>query len=150
MSHIVTFCDKTITEKTVKLIKQSLKQLVTQNKGWKSRIRRNPKTIASNEAVTKKILHNPKFKKYNNLKYKPKAAVETTNLTDENGNLKKTTYAKILRANIKPTRGISKTDNTGYNNKPDIQETSFTKPNQQIQKTREYSFKKIIKLKHQK
>ena len=66
------------------------------------------KTIASNETATKKILHKRKFKKYNNLKYKPKPAVKATNITHENGNLKKATYAEILRDNITPTREISK------------------------------------------
>ena len=52
------------------------------------------KTIASNEAAAKKIQNQRKFKKYVNFKCKSKPAVKATNITDENGNLKKTTYAR--------------------------------------------------------
>ena len=49
-----------------------------------------------------------KFKKYHNLKHKPKPA--------ENVNLKKTTYAELLQVNMTPSREISKADNTYHNN----------------------------------
>ena len=55
-----------------------------------------------------------KFKKYHNLKHKPKPA--------ENVNLKKTTYTELLQAHITPSREISKADNTYHNNQPNIQE----------------------------
>ena len=80
------------------------------------------KTIASSETATKKILHQRKFKKYNNLKYKPKPAVKATNITDENENLQKATYTDILQTNKIPLRGLSKTNNTDHNNRPYIQE----------------------------
>ena len=80
------------------------------------------KTIASSETATKKILHQRKFKKYNNLKYKPKPAVKATNITDENESLQKATYTDILQTNKIPLRGLSKINNTDHNNRPYIQE----------------------------
>ena len=107
MSHIITFSDKTI-EETNDEIDQTDSILE------KAEYEEIQKTITSNEIVTKKILNQRKFKKYNNLKHKPKPA--------ENVNLKKTTYAELLQVNMTPSREISKADNTYHSNQPNIQE----------------------------
>ena len=80
------------------------------------------KTIASNETATKEILHQRKFKKYSNCKYKPKTAIKAENITDKSKNLTKAIYAEILRVNKTPTKRLSKTNNTDHNIKPNIQE----------------------------
>ena len=119
MSHIVTFSDKTIKEtndrsdQTDSILKANLEKVEYEEIQI---------SFPSNETATKKILHQRRFKEYNNLKYKAKLCVKATNIIDENENLKNATYAEILRANIKLTREISKTDNTDHNNKQNIQE----------------------------
>ena len=103
MSHIVTFCNKTIKE-TNDRIDQA--DSILKTKLEKAEYEEIQKTIASDETATKEILYQHKLKKYNNLKCKPKRAVKATNLIDENENLTNATiYAEILRAKIKPTRG---------------------------------------------
>ena len=117
MSHVATFCDKTIKETNDK---NDQTDSILKTKLERAEYKEIQKAIASSETPTKKIQHQQKFKKYNNLKYKPKPAVVATNITDENENLKKATYAEILQTNITPTRGISKTDDTDPNNKGNI------------------------------
>ena len=66
----VSFCNKTIKETNIN---------IDQTEGIiKQQLRKNEyeeilKTVKVNEASTKKILLQRKFKKFNNLKYKPKA-----------------------------------------------------------------------------
>ena len=75
MNHIVIFCDKTIKEKHDKIDQTDCILKTKLEKAEYDKIR---KTIASNE-TEKKILHQRKFKKYNNnLKYKPKPTVITS------------------------------------------------------------------------
>ena len=74
MNHIVIFCDKTIKEKHDKIDQTDCILKTKLEKTEYDEIRKN---IASNE-TEKKILHQRKFKKYNNnLKYKPKPTVIT-------------------------------------------------------------------------
>ena len=79
MNHIVIFCDKTIKEKHDKIDQTDCILKTKLEKAEYDEIR---KTIASNETEKKKILHQRKFKKYNNLKYnlkyKPKPTVVTS------------------------------------------------------------------------
>ena len=77
MNHIVIFCDKTIKEKHDKIDQTDCILKTKLEKAEYDEIR---KTIASNETEKKKkILHQGKFKKYNNnLKYKPKPTVITS------------------------------------------------------------------------
>ena len=72
MSHIVTFCDKTIKETNDKIDQTDS---ILKTKLEKAEYEEIPKTIVSNEIAAKKILRQRKFKKYNNRKYKPKPAV---------------------------------------------------------------------------
>ena len=66
----VSFCNKTIKETNIN---------IDQTEGIiKQQLRKNEyeeilKTVKANEASTKKILLQRKFKKFNNSKYKPKA-----------------------------------------------------------------------------
>ena len=66
----VSFCNKTIKETNIN---------IDQTEGIiKQQLRKNEyeeilKTVKANEASTKKILLQRKFKKFNDLKYKPKA-----------------------------------------------------------------------------
>ena len=77
MNHIVIFCDKTIKEKHDKIDQTDCILKTKLEKAEYDEIR---KTIASNE-TEKKILHQRKFKKYNNnLKYKPKPTLLRANI----------------------------------------------------------------------
>ena len=98
------FCDKTIKEANDKLDQTDS---ILKGKLEKAEFEEVEKTIVSNETATKKILCQCKFKNYNKLKYKPKLVVKAANITDENENLKKATYAEILLATKIPTRGFS-------------------------------------------
>ena len=119
MSHIVTFCDKTIEEtnnkidQTDSILKAKLKKTVYED---------TQKTNQMKPHQRKLIPQQRKFKKYWNLKYKLKPAVKGTNIIDENENLKKATYVEILRGNRTPTTGLSKTNNTDHNGKPKIRQ----------------------------
>ena len=67
MEQIVSFCDKTTEEKAIKnKDNESILKQQMENRGYEQ----IKKAITSNEAATKKILHQRKFKKYNSLKYK--------------------------------------------------------------------------------
>ena len=79
------------------------------------------KTIKSNEASTKKILHQRKFKKFNNLKYKPKAQIKATTI-EETENTEKPTFAEILRKSRNPSRRQNLTTNLKNNTKPNMHE----------------------------
>ena len=72
MDHIVIFCDKTIKEKHDK---NGQTDSILKTKLEKAEHEQIRKTIASNETEKKNLLHQRKFKKYNNnLKYKPEPA----------------------------------------------------------------------------
>ena len=79
------------------------------------------KTIKANKASTKKILHQRKFKKFNNLKYKPKAQVKATTI-EETENTEKQTYAETLRKSRNPSKRQNLTTNLESNTKPNIHE----------------------------
>ena len=66
--------------------------------------------------MTKQILHQRKFKKFNTLKYKPKPTVKITNLTGGNELIEtspitaRSTYAEILKDTKNPSIKTSKTN----------------------------------------
>ena len=74
MKDIVQFCDKTIkkTAKDIKNTESSLKKNASQ-----SQYHAIQTEINANEDSTRKVLQQRKFKKYNNLKYKPKSTNQT-------------------------------------------------------------------------
>ena len=65
MEDVVSFSDKTIKETNIK-IKQT--EGIFQQQFRKNEYEKIQKKIEANKASTKKILHQPKFKKFNNLK----------------------------------------------------------------------------------
>ena len=119
MEDIVSFCTKTVQETNSKIeeTQNILKHQLDRNEYDEIQ-----KTIQTNENATKKMLHQRKFKKFNNLKYKPKPQVKAT--TEENEETPKRTYADILRQK-NPTGKPSKTNNTKDSDskqKPNIHE----------------------------
>ena len=73
MEQIVSFCNKTIEEIAIKI---NNTESILIKKWEKKEYEETNKTITSNEAAMKKILHQRKFKKYNSLKYKPTPTVK--------------------------------------------------------------------------
>ena len=75
MKDIVAHCDKTIvkTEDNIKGTKTHLNN-ITEREEYQS----IGKTIKNNEANTKCLLQQRKFKKFNYLKYKPNSTTEET------------------------------------------------------------------------
>ena len=73
MEQIVSFCNKTIEEIAFKI---NNTESILIKKWEKKEYEETNKTITSNEAAMKKILHQRKFKKYNSLKYKPTPTVK--------------------------------------------------------------------------
>ena len=112
MEDIVSFCDKTNTKTNTKIdqIEYIFKQQLE-----KIEYDEIQKTIKSNVASTKKILYQPKLKKFNNLKQNSK---ETT--FKKNENTEKPTYAEILRKSHSPSRNRNITTNLSSNSKPNI------------------------------
>ena len=74
MKHIVQFCDKTMnkTAQDIKNTESSLKRNTSQ-----SQYHAIQTEINASEDSTTKVLQQRKFKKYNNLKYKPKSTNQT-------------------------------------------------------------------------
>ena len=67
------------------------------------------------------MLHQRNFKKFNNLKYKPKAQVKATAI-EETENTEKQTYAETLRKSRNPSKRQNLTTNLESNTKPNIHE----------------------------
>ena len=74
MKDIVQFCDKTIN-KSAEDIKKTVSSL-KKNAG-QSQYHAIQTEINANEDSTRKVLQQRKFKKYNNLKYRPKSTNQT-------------------------------------------------------------------------
>ena len=114
MEQIVSFCGKTIEESAIKtnntesILKQQLE---------KKEYEEIKKIVTSNEAATKKMLHQRIFKKYNSRKHKPSPTVKAKKIAEETGNTENHTYAKVTRAGRNPTRRLSKTNNADNNHK---------------------------------
>ena len=112
MKQIVVFCEKTEAKtqtSTITEIEATLKQQLKENDYAEIQY-----TIKVNETVTKQMLPQWKFKKFNTLKFKPKPTVKTINFTEGNKLLDKSpstaraTCAKILKdaknSSIKTTK----------------------------------------------
>ena len=119
MKDIVQFCDKTINKpaQDIQNTESSLKKNASQ-----SQYHANQTEINANEDSARKTLQQRKFKKYNNLKYKPKSTNQTRVqeeqedlLHEENG---KTLYSDILK------RKRSKTDTERKSSKTKISTTT--------------------------
>ena len=93
MEDVVSFCEKTIKETNIKI--DQTEGILKQQLG-KNEYEEIQNTTKSNEASTKKVLHQRKFGKFNNLKYKPKAQIKATTI-EETENTEKLTYSEILR-----------------------------------------------------
>ena len=79
IEDVVSFCDKTIKEINTKINQTDgiLKQQLGNNVYEEIQ-----KTIKSNEASAKKILHQQKFKTFSKLKYKPKLQIKATTIEE--------------------------------------------------------------------
>ena len=75
MKNIVTYCDKTIaqTNDIIKETETDLKKVT-----GKEELSAIEATIKANESTAKRHLHQGKFKKFNNLKYKPRTTKDET------------------------------------------------------------------------
>ena len=62
-----------------------------------------------------KTLHQPKFQKYNSLKYKPTPTEKVKKIAAETGNTENSTYAEVTHADRNPTRRLCKTNNVNNN-----------------------------------
>ena len=119
MKDIVQFCDKTIskTAQDIKNTESSLKRNANQ-----SQYHAIQTEINANEDSTRKVLQQRKFKKHNNLKYKPKSTNQTR-VQEEQDDLShekngKTLYSDILK------RKRSKTDKERKPSKTKISTTT--------------------------
>ena len=141
MKQILTYCEKTEekTQTSITEIEATLRQQL--KKDDYSEIEN---TIKVNETVTKKSLHQQKFKKLNTLKYKENPTVKTTNFTEGNELLEKSpttarpTYAEILKAtknlSIRTTKSTLNTYKT--NKSKHTRKITFTKPDNSYMQTR--------------
>ena len=77
------------------------------------------KTVKGNKASTKRILHHWKFKRCNNLKYKPKAQIKATTI-EETENTEKPTYVEILKNSQNPSTRPNLKSNLENNTKPNM------------------------------
>ena len=79
MEDVVSFCDKTVKETNIKIDQTEgiLQQQLRMNEYEEIQ-----KTIKENYASTKKILHQQKLRKLNNLKYKPKVQIKATTIEE--------------------------------------------------------------------
>ena len=75
------------------------------------------KTFTANEATTKKILHQRKFKRYISLKYKPTPIVTVKKMVEEIFIIGNQTYAGVTHVGRNPTRRLSTTNNVDNNHK---------------------------------
>ena len=119
MEQSASFSDKTIEEAAIKInnAKSILKQQLESKEYEEIK-----KTIRSNEAATKKILHQQKFKKYNSFKFKPTPTAKAKKIAEETGNTENRTYAKATRVGRNPTRRLRKTNNADNKHKESIHE----------------------------
>ena len=102
MEQIVSFCDKTIEEITVKI---NNTESILKN-SCRKKIRRKKENNYTKWNTTKNILHQRKCKKYNSLQYKP-----TKKLLKKQVNTENRTYAEVTRAVRNLTRRLSKANN---------------------------------------
>ena len=119
MKDIVQFCDKTIN-KSAQDIKKTVSSL-KKNAG-QSQYHAIQTEINANEDSTRKVLQQRKFKKYNNLKYRPKSTNQTRVQEEQedfpNDKNEKTLYSDILK------RKRSKTDIERKSSKTKISTTT--------------------------
>ena len=118
MKDLASFCGKTIKETKTKI--DQTENILKQQLG-KNEFEELQKTIKSSEASTKKILHQRKFRKFNNLKYKSKVQVKARTI-EETGNTEKPTYAEILSKSLNPSKRQNLTTNLESKAKPNIHE----------------------------
>ena len=119
MKGIVQFCDKTIPETTSKnKTKTSLKSNINreQFKAIKSKIQSNAKTA-------KKILQQPRFSTFNNLKRKPKSVLQPIPQyeLEAQEQLKKSLYSDMLKR--KSSNNVIKRKSSETNIQPNKYDT---------------------------
>ena len=103
MKDIVSYCDKTIaqTKQNIRETETDLKSVTAKEEYFQIE-----ETIKTNEAKTKRLLHQCKFKKLNSLKYKPETTREETLQPTKEPTAFKKSYANA----------VSGANNVKYNN----------------------------------
>ena len=117
MKDIVAHCDKTIvkTEDNIKDTETHLKN-ITEREEYQS----IEKTIKNNEANTKHLLQQRKFKKFNYLKYKQNSAKKETPQPTKHKTRFQKTYASVVQSTNNTNTNVSTTEkfsNTNAENK---------------------------------
>ena len=151
MKQIVTYCEKTEekTQTTITEIEATLKKQLKKHDYAEIQ-----NTIKVNETATKQTLYQRKFKKFYQLKYKPKATVKTTNFTEGNELLEKSpatarpTNAEILNPKKNPSIRTSKTNLNNYKTNKHTLKIIFTKPNNSNTQTKKHPIEKQFKYQH--
>ena len=110
MEDVVSFCNKTKKETS-----KSTKPKVNSSNSYK---RMN---MTRYKIQSKQILHQRKFKRFDILKYKPKAQIKATAI-EETENTDKPTYPEISRISRNPSTRQNLTTNLESNTKPNIHE----------------------------
>ena len=104
MKDIVAHCNKSIvkTEDNIKDTKRHLKE-ITESEEYQ----RLEKTIKNNEANTKHLLQQRKFKKFNYLKYKQNSATKETPQPTKHKTGFRKIYASVVQRNLSFYIGVS-------------------------------------------
>ena len=119
MGDIVKFCDKTITETNVEINKTETSLKASTDQEQFQAIKNE---IINNEEAAKKALQQKKFKKFNNLKYKPKHTSQPNpqQASGTNEQPKKSLYSDILKRKKSNSTLNKKSSETNLQpNKPD-------------------------------
>ena len=125
MKDIVAHCNKSIvkTEDNIKDTKRYLKD-ITESEEYQ----RLQKTIKNNEANTKHLLQQRKFKKFNYLKYKQNSTTKETPQPTKHKTGFQKTYASVVQSTNNTNTNVSTTEKFSNRNAENESETLFNKP----------------------
>ena len=124
MKDIVAHCDKTIvkTEDNIKDTETHLKN-ITEREEYQS----IEKTIKNNEANTKHLLQQRKFKKFNYLKYKQNSATKETPQPTKHKTGFQKTYASVVQSTNNTNTNVSTTEKFSNTNAENESQTLLNK-----------------------
>ena len=124
MKDIVAHCDKTIvkTEDNIKDTETHLKN-ITEREEYQS----IEKTIKNNEANTKHLLQQRKFKKFNYLKYKQNSATKETPQPTKHKTRFQKTYASVVQSTNNTNTNVSTTEKFSNTNAENESQTLLNK-----------------------
>ena len=124
MKDIVAHCDKTIvkTEDNIKDTETHLKN-ITEREEYQS----IEKTIKNNEANTKHLLQQRKFKKFNYLKYKQNSTTKETPQPIKHKTGFQNTYASVVQSTNNTNTNVSTTEKVIHANSENESQTLLNK-----------------------